>query len=100
MCYCCSILYLCQGTSSSKAGITYNVSAAASEFGESICKILPSFHALIGSDFSKTFYCCSKIQSFKKLLTQPSAINLLSSLATVIVDVAQIIDFVLHTVYN
>ena len=44
-CYCCSILYSCQGTSSSKAGITYhNVSAAASEFGESICKILPSFH--------------------------------------------------------
>ena len=35
------------------------------------------------------------------MLTQPpSAINLLSSLATVKVDVAQIIDFVLHIVYN
>ena len=56
-----SILYFHQGTSSSKAGITYhNVSAAASEFGESICKILPSFHALTGSDFTKTFYRRSK----------------------------------------
>ena len=100
-CYCRSILYFRQGTSSSKAGITYhNFSAAASEFGESIGKILPSFHALTGSDFTKTFYRRSKIQSFKKMLTQPSAINLLSSSATVRVDVAQIIDFVLCIVYN
>ena len=99
-CYYRSKLYFRQGTSTSKAGITYhNVSAAASEFGESICKIVPSFHALTGSDFSKTFYHLSKIQSFKKMLTQPSAINLLSSLPTVRVDVEQIIDFVLH-VYN
>ena len=46
-CYCRSILYFYQGTSLSKAGITYHVSSAASEFGESICKILPSFHAFI-----------------------------------------------------
>ena len=32
------------------------------------------------------------------MLTQPSAINSLSSLATIRVDVAQIIDFVLHIV--
>ena len=66
-CYCRSILHFHQGTSSSKAGITYhNVSAAASEFGESTCKILPSFHALTWSDFTKTFYRLSKIQSSKK----------------------------------
>ena len=60
-CYCCSILYFCQGTSSSKASVTYhNVSAAASEFGETACKILPSFHALTGSDFTETFYHRSK----------------------------------------
>ena len=77
------MLYFRQGTSSSKAGIIYhNVSAAASEFGESLCKILSSFHALTGSDFTKTFYRRSKIQSFKKMLTQPLAINLLSSLVT------------------
>ena len=34
------------------------------------------------------------------MLTQPSAINLLSSLATVRADIAQIIDSVLHIVYN
>ena len=66
-CYCRSILYFCQGASSSKAGITYhNVLAAASEFCESICKVLPSFHALTWSDFTKTFYRRSKIQSLKK----------------------------------
>ena len=65
-CYCRSIIYFRQGTSSSKGGIPYHVSAAASEFGESICKILPSFHALTRLDFSKTFYRRSKIQSFKK----------------------------------
>ena len=32
--------------------------------------------------------------------TQPSAVNLLTFLAAVRVDVAQIIDFVLHIVYN
>ena len=100
-CYCCSILLFRQGTSLSKAGITYhNVSAAATEFGESVCKILSSFHALTGSDFTKTFYRRSKIPSFKKMLTQPSAVSLLSSLATVRVDITQIIDFVLHIVYK
>ena len=34
------------------------------------------------------------------MLTLPSAINLLPSLAIVRVNVAQIIDFVLHIVYN
>ena len=65
VCYCRSILYFRQGTPSSNVGITYhNVSAAANEFDESICKILSSFHALTGSDFTKTFYRRSKIQSF------------------------------------
>ena len=55
-CYCHYILYFCQGTSSNKAGITYHVSAAVSEFGESISKMFPSFQALTGSDFTETFY--------------------------------------------
>ena len=71
LCYCRSILYFCRGTSSSKTGITYhNFSAASSEFGESLYKILPSFLVLIGSNFTKTFYRRSKIQIFKKILTQ------------------------------
>ena len=62
MCYCRFILHFCQGTSLNKVGITYhNLSVAASEFGESICKILPSFHALTGLDFTQTFYRRSKI---------------------------------------
>ena len=67
-CYCRSILYLRQGISSSKPGITYhNVSVPASEFGESICEILPSFHAFTGSDFTKTFYRRQKYKASKNV---------------------------------
>ena len=99
-CCCRSTLYFRKGTSSSKAGITYHVLAAASVFRESIFKILSSFHALTGSDFTTNLYRRSKKQSFKKMLTQPPARNLLSSLATLRVDAAQITDFVLQIVYN
>ena len=99
-CYCRSTLYFRQGTSTSKAGNTYHVLAAASVFGESICKIISSFHALTGSDFTTNLCRRSKKQSFKKMLTQPPARNLLSSLATLRVDAAQITDFVLQIVYN
>ena len=99
-CYCRSTLYFRQGTSTSKAGNTYHVLAAASVFGESICKIISSFHALTGSDFTTNLCRRSKKQSFKKMLTEPPARNLLSSLANLRVDAAQITDFVMQIVYN
>ena len=72
----------------------------ANDFSKSIYNILLSFHGVAGSDFTKTFYRRSKIQSFKKLLTQSSAIKLLFSLVTARVDVAQSIDFVLRIVFE
>ena len=59
-------LYFRQGTKSSKAGISYhNITALGGMLGQRICNILPSFHALTGSDFTRTFFRRSKIQSTK-----------------------------------
>ena len=100
-CYCRCVLYFRQGTYSSKLGITYhNVTAIATELGELICTILPSFHALTGSDFTKPFFWRSKTQCFKKSIAQPSTTHSLSSLSSEKVNLSDVIDFVLHTVYN
>ena len=39
--------------------------------GEKTCVILPVFHSLTGSDFTKPFFGRSKTNSFKKLLSKP-----------------------------
>ena len=94
-------IYFRQGTSSSKQGITYNnVTALANELGNDICNVLPAFHALTGPDFTRTFYRRSKIQSFKKLMKTPSKADLLRSLQTENAIVSEVIDFVIHIIYN
>ena len=46
-----------EGTKSSRDGITYhNVTSLSSQLGEKICAILPAFHSLTGSDFTKPFF--------------------------------------------
>ena len=71
-------IYFQQSTSSSKQEITYhNVTTLANELGNDICNVLPAFHALTGSDFTRTFYRRSKIPSFKKLMITPSKADLL-----------------------
>ena len=56
-------IYFRQGTSSSKQGITYhNATALANELGNDICNVLPTFHTLTVSDFTRTFYQRFKIQ--------------------------------------
>ena len=57
-------------------------------------------HALTGSDFTRPFYHCSKIQSSQKLLFQPSTTKLIYSLSSKKAIIAQVIDFILHVVYN
>ena len=47
--YCRSVLYLRQGTSSTKTGITYHsVSALASELGEVLYEVFPSSMLILG----------------------------------------------------
>ena len=71
-------IYFQQGTSSSKQGITcYNVTPLVNELGNNICNVLPAFHALTCSDFTRTFYRRSKIWSFKILMKTPSKADLL-----------------------
>ena len=69
-------------------------------WGQRICNILPSFHALIGSDFTRTFFRRSKIQSFKKLIANPNNADLLQFLTTENANISDVTDFVLHVIYN
>ena len=45
-------------------------------------------------------YRRSKIQSLKKMLSQPSTTKLISSLSSKRAIIAQVIDFILHVVYK
>ena len=93
-------IYFRQGTSSSKQEITYHVTALANELGNDICNALPAFHALTGSDFTRTFYRRFKIQSLKKLMKTPSKADLLRSLQTENATVSEVTDFVIHIIYS
>ena len=98
---CNEALYFRQGTTSSRDGITYhNVTSLSSHLGEKICAILPAFYSLTGSDFTKTFFRRSKINSFKKLLSKPESINLMSSMSADDFDIEKVTYFVLHIIYN
>ena len=68
--------------------------------GQKICAILQAFHLLNGSDFTKPFFGRSKINSFKKLLSKPESMDLMSSMNTDHVDIEKVTYFVLHVIYN
>ena len=94
-------IYFRQGTKSSKTGIKHHdVSALAKTLGSDICNILPAFHALTGSDYTNPFFRRSKIQSFKKLMKLPEKCALLESMLGGNADIDQVVDFVLHVIYN
>ena len=97
---CNEILYFRQGTTSSRDGITYHVTLLSSQLREKKCAILPAFHSLTGSDFMKLFFGRLKINSFKKLLSKPESINLMSSMNTDYGDIEKVTYFVLHIIYN
>ena len=98
---CHVTLYFRQGTNSSKDGVTYhNVTALSSHLGENICEILPAFHALTGSDFTKGFFRRSKVESFKTLSSKPEKAGLLLSMNTDHAVFEKVTDFILHIIYN
>ena len=72
----------------------------AGEFGQEICDILPSFHALTGSDYTNPFFNRSKIQSFRKMLKTPNSHKLLQTMSSGTVDVSEVTNFILHIIYN
>ena len=93
-------LYFRQGTVSSRPGVTYhNVKALADHLGESVCNILPAFHALTGSDFTQSFFGRSKFTSYKKMQKMQS-ISQLDTLGSLHANQTTITDFILHTIYN
>ena len=78
----------------------HNIGSLYSHLGESICSVLPAFHALTGCDFTQPFFGRSKYAIFKRLVQSPSSADLLRSLSSCDVDFKEVIDFVLHSVYS
>ena len=97
---CNETLYFRQGSRSSRDDITYhNVFSLSSQLGEKICAILPVFHSLTGSDFTKLFFGRSKTNGFKNFLSKPESMDLMSSVNTDHVDLEEVTYFVLHVIY-
>ena len=63
---CSETLHFRQGTPSLRDGRTYHVTSLSSQLGEKICTLLPAFHSLTGSVFTKPFFGRSKISSFNQ----------------------------------
>ena len=96
-----SKLYFRQGKTKDKSGIEYHdIHSAANHLGPDICGILLPFHALTGSDFTHPFYGRTKVTSFKKLLKNKVYCMKLATLGTESVNIEEVIDFVLHIIYN
>ena len=86
---------------SDKEGITYHdIISLADHLGEEICDILPCFHTLTGSDYTNPFIGRTKIQSFKRMISSPSSIFLLTSMKSQDVDISAVTKFVLQVIYN
>ena len=60
--------------------------------------MLPAFHSLTGSDFTKPFFERSKISSFKKL-SKLESMDLMSSMNADHVDLEKVTQFVLRVIY-
>ena len=93
-------LYFRQGTTN-KGGVVYhNIGSLAGYLGEDISKNLVSFHALTGSDFTFPFFRRSKYQAYKVMVNKTKSVSLLNSLGRQYPNLNEIIDFVIHTIYN
>ena len=96
-----SHLYFRQGKAKDKDGTSYHdIHAIAAHLGKGICRIIPAFHTLTGSDFTNPFFNRSKIKAFKKMLKTPNSHKLLLSLLSGQPNIDEVTDFVLHIVYN
>ena len=77
--------------------VTYhNITALSSHLKEKICALFLAFYELTDSDFAKAFRVRSKRNSFKKLLSKPENVDLISSLNSYQANVEKMIHFLLH----
>ena len=98
---CGGLLYFRQGTSTSKVGITYhNIKELAEHLGPELCECLPAFHVVTGSDYTQPFFGRSKFQIFRKVQKNLHMLTLLSTLGSSEPNLDEVVDFVLHVVYN
>ena len=94
-------VYIKQGKASSKEGVTYHdVSSLASNLVENVCRLLPALHALGGGDYNQPIYGRSKMTIFKSMMKKPQSMQLLRRQYSTDCVVDDVIDFVLHVMYN
>ena len=61
---------------------------------------MPAFHALTGCDYTSPFFGRSKYSIFKNMQKHSNTERLLLSLNTERVEVPEVIDLIIHFVYN
>ena len=99
--YCSGKVYFRKGTGSSNDEITnHDVESLANPLGEALCKIMPAFNALTVCDYTAPFLGRSKYSIFKNMQKDSNTVRLLLSLNTERVEVPDVIDFIIHIVYN
>ena len=96
-----SDVFFRQGKSSDKEGILYTeIYSLAEQLGEDVCKVLPAFHVLTGSDYTSFFFGKTKYTCFKRMIAHPESCFLLKSLNHPNANIGEVIEFVVRIIYN
>ena len=95
---CDGHIYLRQGTGD--ATTYHEIKALANILGDDMCNIIPAFHALTGCDYTFKFFFRTKSRAFNVMVSKLQSHKLLLSLYTPNFVFEDIIDFVIHVIYN
>ena len=86
---------------SNKDGILYTeFKPLAEQLGEDVCKELPAFHVLTGSDNTSSCFGKTKYTCFKRMIAHPESCSFLKSLNHPNANIGEVIEFVLQVIYN
>ena len=95
---CDGHIYLRQRTGD--ATTYHDIKALANILGGDICNIIPAFHELTGCDYTFKFFFRTKSRAFNVMMSELQSHKRLLSLYTPNFVFEDIIDFVIHVIYN
>ena len=86
---------------SNKDGILYTeFKLLAEQLGEDVCKELPAFHILTGSDNTSSCFGKTKYTCFKRMIADLESCSFLKYLNHPNANIGEVIEFVLQVIYN